>query len=73
MCDEPDRVPARFRSESDQGVAPAEGHRAADGPQGQGGEGGGEEVDHRELSVDWGGDEEPAHWLEATSADRAGG
>ena len=69
MCDELDRVPARIRSKSDQGVAAVEGHRAADGPQGQGGEGGGEEADHRELSVDWRGDEKPAHRTEATSAD----
>ena len=69
MCDEPDGMPARVRRQGDQGVAAVEGDRAVDGPQGQGGEGGGEEADHRELSVDWGGDEKPAHRIEATSAD----
>ena len=68
MCNEPDRVPARIRGKSDQGVPAVEGNCAIDGPQRQGGEGGGEEADHRELSVDRGGDEEPTNRLEATSA-----
>ena len=51
LRDQPDGVPEGVRGQSDKGLAAAQGHHAAAGPQGQDDPGGGQEPDHRGLPM----------------------
>ena len=52
MCQQRHRMSPMFRGQGDKDLSSPEGHHPPDGPQGQGREGGRQEVDHRGLQVD---------------------